>query len=185
MQDHIHPFHPHHEPPVQDYVVKILKSEIKFDVRFDSTIRERIVNREAHNASKKNTKNKYNKVGYAIPDETEVEDWLVRQIETAIDNVHGELNWCCVEWNRFVDDELYELPEEWAIHFHFSRMWAGSIKGLRTKIHKYITEYILWQWYRAAMPNGSNVYKAEAEEWLQKAYQEARSERVQLEPFRL
>lgn len=186
-----HHYHPHGEhghchcgdgrihPNPADKHITLLLSEIKYDVKFDTWLREKITNREMHNANKE-----AEKVEYAYSDDR-AEDWLIRQIETAVDNVRGELNWCVVDWDVNISDEILNNPTEWCIHFHFSRQWRGSLRALRTAIHKYVCEYILSQWYRASMPNGSERYVLEADQWLTKAYNEARSEVVQYHPWTL
>ena len=59
------------------------------------------------------------------------------------------------------------------------------MRALRSGISTYVREYVLAQWYRAAMPENLASYEAKAEEALRRVYQEARSEVVQLEPWRL
>ena len=177
---HHHEGHHHHEfPNPADRHVTILLSEVKYDIKFDTWLREKVTNREMHNRDKESEK-----VGYAYSDD-KAQDWLGRQIGTAIDRVKGELAWCVVDEDRNVTDEMLHVPSSWCLHLHFSPTWRGSLNSLRTAIHKYVCEYVLAQWYRAAMPQGAERYDLEADKWLEKAYQEARSEVVVYKPWTL
>lgn len=172
--------HPHEQHrPNQDHVIKLLLTEIKYDIKFDTWLREKVTNREMHNQNKE-----AEKVGYAYSDD-KAEDWLVRQIETAMDTIRGELAWCVVPPERTDSDEILENPTEWYLHLHFSPNWRGSIRALKSASHKYVCEYTLAQWYRASMPNGSERYDYEADKWLERIRNEARSEVVVYHPWML
>lgn len=69
-------------------------------------------------------------------------------------------------------------PEEYPISFYFSPEWKGSIRTLRTTIHKYIVHYCLAQWFALVKPDEEANELAKAEELLTLAYNEARSEDV-------
>lgn len=159
--------------------VRITLREIKYDVKFDSWLREKVANQLLRNANE-DAEN----VDYAYKND-KAEDWLVRQIQDAIDNVYGELAWCTIESEHFTEDSIDERPQQWEVLFRFSDAWRGSVRALRSGISTYVREYVLAQWYRAAMPENLASYEAKAEEALRKVYQEARSEVVQLEPWRL
>ena len=66
--------------------MKILLSEIKYEVKFESWRKEKIPNHESRNVKGGDFK----AVDYAYKDDR-AEDWLVRQIQDAMDNVVGEL----------------------------------------------------------------------------------------------
>lgn len=162
-----------------DATVKIYLSEIKYEVKFDTWRSEKSVNEELKARNKE-----AGRVSTAYNDDR-AEDWLVRKIQDAIDNVYGECRWCIHDRSRFESDEIQENPTEWTIHFRFSEAWRGSVQALKRHIHRYISEYVLAQWYRAAKPGVAATYSLSAEDELGKVYEEARSERVVLEPWRL
>lgn len=172
-----HPFEP------QERAIKLTLREIKYDVKFDSWLREKVANQII-----KNSNDNAESVDYAYKND-KAEDWLVRQIEDAVDNVYGELNWCVIETDHFVedtiDDDAEVRPTEWTIAFRFSPMWSGSMRRLRSSISTYVREYVLTQWYRAAMPNNLGEYQMKADEALRNAYNEARSEKVVDRPWTL
>ncbi len=159
--------------------VRITLREVKYDVKFDSWLREKVANQLMRNANE-DAEN----VDYAYKND-KAEDWLVRQIQDAVDNVYGELAWCTTESDHFTSDSIEERPQEWEVLFRFSDQWRGSVRSLRSGISTYVREYVLWAWYRAAMPDNLGEYKQRAEEALRRVYNEARSEVVSLEPWRL
>lgn len=163
--------------------VRLTLRELKYDVKFDSWLREKVANQIIKNANE-DAEN----VDYAYKSD-KAEDWLVRQIQDAVDNVYGELAWCTVEPDHFVTDTIDEKPEarptDWSILFRFNDSWRGSMRALRSYISTYVREYVLAQWYRAAMPNNLGEYQGKAEAALRSAYEEARSEIVRLEPWTL
>lgn len=166
---------------MKEGAVRLTLRELKYDVKFDSWLREKVANQILKNANEE-----ADNVEYAYSDD-KAEDWLVRQIQDAVDNVYGELAWCTIENDAFTKDTIDEKPEnrpqEWTILFRFSDMWQGSMRAMRSYISNYVREYVLSQWYRAAMPNNLGEYQAKADEALRNAYNEARSERVTLEPW--
>lgn len=162
-----------------DATVKIYLSEVKYEVKFDTWRSEKSTN-DMLKARNKET----SRVSTAYNDDR-AEDWLVRKIQDAIDNVYGECKWCIHDRSQFESDEIQENPSEWTIHFIFHESWRGSVKALKRHIHRYVCEYVLAQWYRAAQPDVAATYSFSADDELGKVYEEARSERVILEPWRL
>lgn len=161
---------------MKERAVRLTLRELKYDVKFDSWLREKVANQIIKNANED-----AESVDYAYKSD-KAEDWLVRQIQDAVDNVYGELAWCTLEPDHFVtdtidDDEDYR-PTEWTICFRFSPGWRGSMRALRSAISTYVREYVLAQWYRAAMPNNLGEYQEAADKALREAYNEARSERT-------
>ena len=164
-----------------DAAVKILLSEIKYEVKFESWRREKITNDESRNVKGGDFK----AVDYAYKDDR-AEDWLVRQIQDAMDNVVGELRWCVDEKSRMQSDEIKDNPTEWEIVFHFSENWVGSMRKLKSNIHRYVCDYVLARWYRASGDvKMQQNYESYSQDSMEKAYEEARSEIVRLEPWRL
>lgn len=163
--------------------IRLTLRELKYDLKFDTWLREKVANQIIKNANP-DAEN----VDYAYKSD-KAEDWLVRQIEDAIDNVYGELSWCTQENSVALADTLDEKeanrPTEWTILFRFSDMWRGSMRALRSAISTYVREYVLAEWYRAAMPNNLGEYQQAADDALRRAYEEARSEVVELKPWTL
>lgn len=172
---------PIHDRHVKDFAAKFLLTEIKYDVKFDSWLKQRTLNAEAKNTTKKE---EVESVHYAY-DNDNAEDWLVRQIDSAVNTIYGELPWCTEDYSRMDSDEILDNPTEWAIHFHFSEHWRGSMRAIKTYAHKYIVNYVLSQWYRAENLQATAVYTADAEKALEDLLYEARNERVILPPFTL
>ena len=93
----------------------------------------------------------------------------------------------------FTDDEgflsapavKYITIPEYIFRFTFSPSWRGNFEALGNYIHRYIVDYILYEWYRTTMPNEAAVYLASAEAWESKVINEARSEDVGNVYFRL
>lgn len=161
--------------------IKILLNEIKYEVKFESWRLEKVINDEQRNAARK----EYKAVDYAYKDD-KAEDWLVRQIQDAVDNVTGELRWCVVDNSRMQSDEIAENPTEWLIVFRFDDSWKGSVRRLKSCIHRYVNDYTIAKWYRASgKVKEEQDYEMTASENLLNAYEEARSGAVSLEPWRL
>lgn len=178
---------------IKDRAIRLTLREIKYDVKFDSWLREKVANQIIKNAN-----DDAETVDYAYKND-KAEDWLVRQIQDAVDNIYGELAWCTIEPDHFMTDSIEnawekegndyertnESPTEWVILFRFSPMWCGSMRAMRSYVSTYVREYVLSQWYRAAMPNNLGEYQMKADEALRNAYNEARSEKVILPPWTL
>lgn len=174
--------HPHHLPlPKKDVVLKLELSEIKFDVQFDSWLRNRVFNQIL-----RNNKPDADNVSYNF--EASATDWLARQIDNCIGDIHGELNWCVCQQNEenLRTDELNGIPDEWFIHLQFNDDWMGSPRAMNSKAHQYVVAQLLYKWNKACdKMDTAMAYKAEADDALESLYFEARSERVSPMPFRL
>lgn len=95
--------------------------------------------------------------------------------------------------SSFADDEAFldasaekHIPiPEYIFRFAFSQEWRGSFEALGNYIHRYIVDYILYEWFRMTLPSEAPVYLASAEQWDSKVINEARSEDVRDVYFRL
>lgn len=76
------------------------------------------------------------------------------------------------------------LPEH-VLRFSFSPAWKGNFESLGNYIHRYIVDFILYEWYKITLPAAASVYLASAEQWKDKIVNEARSEDVRNVFFRL
>lgn len=105
-----------------------------------------------------------NKPGIATPtaDSEEIENFIISDEDEYAVTEGMERKW----------------PKEYPISFYFSPGWKGSIRSLRTHIHKYIVHYCLAQWFALVKPDEEAKETAKAEELLTLAYNEARSEDV-------
>lgn len=95
--------------------------------------------------------------------------------------------------NSFADDEAFldapsevyvPIPEH-VFRFKFSDAWRGNFESLGSYIHRYIVDYILYEWFKSTMPNEAAAYLTSAAEWERKMIHEARSEDVSNVFFRL
>lgn len=95
--------------------------------------------------------------------------------------------------SSFADDEAFldapaekhiPMPEH-VFRFRFSDAWRGSLEAIGNYIHRYIVDYILYEWFKITLPSEAAVYLASAEQWENKVINEARSEDVRNVFFRL
>lgn len=95
--------------------------------------------------------------------------------------------------SSFADDEAFlEAPAEKHVpmpehtfRFTFSPSWRGNFESLGNYIHRYIVDYILYEWFKITLPSEAAVYLTSAEQWESKIINEARSEDVRNVFFRL
>ena len=129
--------------------------------------------------------------------------WCIREhTGTIIDNtiktkvlIYGEEDYPAVgqDPSTFEDDEAFlDAPKEKHIpipehifRFRFSDSWRGNFEALGNYIHRYIVDYILYEWFKMTLPSEASVYLASAGQWESKIINEARSEDVRDVFFRL
>lgn len=109
--------------------------------------------------------------------------------------VYGEEDYPAVSQDpsTFEDDEAFldapaekhiPMPEH-TFRFRFSPEWRGNFESLGNYIHRYIVDYILYEWFKITLPSEAAVYLTSAEQWESKIINEARSEDVRNVYFRL
>lgn len=98
--------------------------------------------------------------------------WFTSQCQSAMRHIAGCLKWCST-----FNDDTYQ--------FSFSDNWRGNFDALSNYIHRYIVDYILYEWFKMTLPNEAATYLASATEWESKIINEARSEDVRNVYFRL
>lgn len=157
-----------------DRAIRITLNEVKYDVEFETWKKEKVLGQAA----------KGEPIDTAYKDD-KAEDWLIRQIQDAINNIYSECGWCTHDDTELATDEILCNPTEWTIHFRFSAQWFGSIRAMTSMLHDYVRDYVLGRWYLICKPELAPNYLASADAHLARLYNEARSEIVQLEPFRL
>lgn len=81
--------------------------------------------------------------------------------------------------------EIEVTIPEYTFRFAFSPTWRGNFESLGNYIHRYIVDYILFEWFKMTLPNEASTYLASATEWERKIINEARSEDVSNVYFRL
>lgn len=81
--------------------------------------------------------------------------------------------------------ELHVPIPEHVFRFRFSDTWRGDFDALSEYIHRYIVDYILYEWFKMTLPNEAATYLASATDWEDKIINEARSEDVRDVFFRL
>lgn len=95
--------------------------------------------------------------------------------------------------SSFADDEAFldapaekhvPIPEH-TFRFRFSDAWRGNFESLGNYIHRYIVDYILYEWFKITLPSEAPAYLTSAEQWEGKIINEARSEDVRNVYFRL
>lgn len=99
--------------------------------------------------------------------------WFRRQYETALNYIKGRLR-------------VYVVPNDDpnTIEFKFNN-WKGDINALSTYIHRFIVDYILFEWFKMTIPTEAQTYLTSANAWEEKMMNEARSEDVSNVFFRL
>ena len=98
--------------------------------------------------------------------------WFNRQKETAIATLKAKLKWCAKEENG-------------KFSFTFPDTWRGNFESLSNYIHRYIVDYILYEWFKMTLPSEAAAYLTSADTWESKVINEARSEDVSNVFFRL
>ena len=81
--------------------------------------------------------------------------------------------------------EIEVTIPEYTFRFAFSHTWRGNFESLGNYIHRYIVDYILYEWFKMTLPNEASTYLASATGWERKIINEARSEDVSNVYFRL
>lgn len=108
---------------------------------------------------------------------------------------YGEEDYPEVEqdYDSFSDDATaldspaeIKLPiKEHVFRFAFSNTWKGNFNALANYIHRYIVDYILFEWFKITLPDEAAGYLASSEDWEDRIISEARSEDVSNVFFRL
>lgn len=153
-----------------DYSLTIRLNEVKYDVKFDSWRKEAVTKGEVS----------YNN--------DNAEDFLAREIDSAIADIEGELAWavCREGQGKAQTDAIDEVPEEWTIHLQFSPSWRGSIRMMNSLAHRYVVAKVLYRWYHSAdLRQQASDHLAEANDYLERLYMTARQDSVTLKPWRL
>ena len=186
----------------------VKRNEVLYDVNFTSwkTAKCRIVEPEAQAEAQTDDENHEwfeRQLATAVDHLKGRLRWCIHEhTGTIIDDtikkkalVYGEEDYPAVSQDpsTFEDDEAFldaptekhiPMPEH-TFRFRFSDAWRGNFEALGNYIHRYIVDYILYEWFRITLPSEASVYLASAEQWEDKIINEARSEDVRNVYFRL
>ena len=147
---------PVHAETGYDCVVKLLRSELVYDIDFISwKVAKCRVSENAEAQAEAQT-------------DGESTNWLNRQIETAVDNVKSELGIYVNEPCMRVQTDHVESEEEWTIVLRMESGWRGNVKNLKTYIHGYVVNYVLAYWFEMTLPDEAGKYHVLSEQMLRK-----------------
>lgn len=98
--------------------------------------------------------------------------WFYGQLDAAMSNIVSKLKWCASKSGNAID-------------FTLSPTWKGNFDSLSKYIHRYIVNFILYEWFRMSQPSEAEAYLTSADSLESEVINEARSEDVSNVYFRL
>ena len=147
---------PVHVETGYDCVVKLLRSELVYDIDFISwKVAKCRVSENAEAQAEAQT-------------DGESTGWLNRYIETAVDNVKSALGIYVNEPCMRVQTDYVSSEEEWTIVLRMESGWRGNVKNLKTCIHGYVVNYVLSYWFEMTLPDEAGKYHMFSEQMLRK-----------------
>lgn len=155
-------------------VVKLLRAEIEYDIKYSLWKRAQMLNIQGENAR-----------NYEITEDDE--DWMIRQIETAAYIIRNKLSWALREDNksRLSSDEILENPKEWNFVFIFDKGWIGSVNSIMNALHNYVVNFVLSEWCKIGLPDVWALYSSTSDDYLNMAYNEMDNYIIDKPVFRL
>lgn len=102
--------------------------------------------------------------------------WVITQTDTAVMKIADKIKWCA---------SVSVTDVELMFNLKFSDHWRGNFESLGNYIHRYIVDFILYEWFKITLPSEAPAYLTSAEQWESKIINEARSEDVRNVFFRL
>ena len=155
---------------ITEALIRLRLSEIEYDVKFDTWAR----------GNNMETPNK--KVLYTGG---KMRDWLLRQVENAVDEIKAALRWCAYDHAHMTDDEIMDAPDYWEIRLRWDgEPWHGSESGLKSFAHQFVVNSALAAWY-AMVGLPADFYLLKAEDSKTKLIASARRTSMMARPFRL
>lgn len=94
------------------------------------------------------------------------EDWLDRQIETAISKVKSNIRFAVTRHSVMSSNEILEHPHQYSIAFKFEKEWTEEPETLCDAIHTYVVKKCLTDWSMTACPDMLAVFKQQEEDAL-------------------
>lgn len=166
-----------HAPKPREICVTLIREELVYDIEF-----------EAWKTSKKHIDNPTLQSEVHVT--FEADDWIERQIETAVDRIFEKLSSSTRDSSDMVTDRLDETPiynfdniprnnpdvstlvtkpNAYFIPMVLDPAWRGSARAIRSLLHKAVTSYVLYQWFCLVMPEVAPRYLAESDDALKRA----------------
>ena len=146
--------------------VTLLREELIYDIQF-----------EAWKISKTHIDNKTMQAEAHV--NLEADDWIERQIEYAVDRIHGKLariipdcsdmltdrldevplyNFDNVPRDNPEPEELVEKPSQYVIPMMLDKKWVVSARAIRSWLHKSVTNYVLFEWFNLVLQDKAGDY---------------------------
>lgn len=148
-----------------ELTITLLRSEIEYDVDFE-TWKVADVSQLRGKDAKANVTSE------------ETGDWMFRQVENALAEVRGALLAFSprVE-SRAVTDEVPD-DREWVINLIMEPGWRGDARTLSSHIHRFVSDSVLYAWYRMTDPQRAVIYASQMDDDKSALVNEARETQV-------
>lgn len=154
--------------------VTLLREELIYDIQF-----------EAWKISKTHIDDKTMQAEAHV--NMEADDWIERQIQSAIDRIHGKLARIIPDHSDMLTDRLDETPlynfdnvprdnpepaelveklSQYVIPMMLDPKWVISARAIRSWLHKSVTSYVLSEWFSLVLPNKAGDYLMKSDKAL-------------------
>lgn len=157
--------------------VTLLREELIYDIQF-----------EAWKISKTHIDDKTMQAEAHV--NMEADDWIERQIQSAIDRIHGKLARIIPDRSDMLTDRLDEIPKynfdniptnlrdnpdqaelfdklsQYVIPMRLEPNWVVSARAIRSWLHKSVTSYVLSEWFSLVLPNKAGDYLTKSDKAL-------------------
>lgn len=154
--------------------VTLLREELIYDIQF-----------EAWKISKTHIDDKTMQAEAHV--NMEADDWIERQIQSAIDRIHGKLARIIPDHSDMLTDrlveipkystddvprdnpepaELFDKPSQYVIPMRLEPNWVISARAIRSWLHKSVTSYVLSEWFSLVLPNKAGDYLMKSDKAL-------------------
>lgn len=128
-------------------MIKLWKEEIIYDVRYNLFLRESTLPEKA-------------------------DDYIARQIQTAVSDACQEVGWAVDTHSRMHTDEIDEIPKEYNVGFRFDDGWVGSPQHLVDDFHNVVVNSILADYLLAKKDETAAAYVTKKQDYIQKIKKE-------------
>lgn len=155
-----------------ELTIKLLRSEIEYDVDFETWKVGDSSGLDAKARSRAETSE-------------ETADWMSRQVDNSLSEIGGCLK-AFSPWvtSRAVTDEI-EDNREWIINLVMERGWRGDSRRLASYIHRFVVDSVLYAWYRMVEPSRAQIYGRHVEDDKKMVVGEVRDTQVSNVYFKL
>lgn len=163
---------PHVEIRGFELTIRLLRSEIEYDVDF-----------ETWKVGESSGLSGKARAGMETSEETA--DWMFRQVDNSLSEITGCLRAFSPRvTSRAATDEVSD-DREWDINLIMERGWRGDSNRLASYLHRYVIDSVLAAWYRMVDPSRSQMYINQSEQDKLKVINEIRETQVRDVYFRL